>query len=282
MKKGLLLIFTLICFAGKAQIEGNLLLGLTHVTNLEMGTISGPIEGSIIYNTDENRMYAYSSSSWEKIPNSADLSVVAGAQGSVFFASALGQATENNTQFFWDATNDRLGIGTNTPTHKLQVSGQVRATSFANADGTANAPAYRFNSDGDTGMFRAAANQVGISTNSTEAVRIDANQNVGVGTTTPTSKLETGGSFATAIDTVAGSITLNEDHHTIIHNGVGTITLPAANICKGRVYVIKNTALLNPSTISTFITLAGLNGNAILAQTVLWIQSDGTDWQQIK
>lgn len=282
MKKKLLFILTLICFTGKAQIEGNLLLGLTHVTNLEMGTISGPIEGSIIYNTDENRMYAYSSSSWEKIPNSADLSVVAGAQGSVFFASAIGDATEDNNQFFWDATNNRLGIGTNTPTHTLQVNGQISAASFANADGTAIAPAYSFDNDGDTGIYSAAANELGISTNGTEAVRIDANQNVGVGTTIPTSKLETGGSFATAIDTVTGAITLDENHHTIIHDGVGTITLPAANTCKGRVYVIKNTALLNPSTISTFITLAGLNGNAVLGQTVLWIQSDGTDWQQIK
>jgi len=112
-----------------------------------------------------------------------------GTEGSLFFAAASGAPTEDNNQLFWDSSNDRLGIGTNTPTHKLQVSGQVRATSFANADGTANAPSYRFNDDANTGMFRAAADQLGFSTGSIEAIRIDASQNVGIGTSTPDESL---------------------------------------------------------------------------------------------
>ncbi len=112
-----------------------------------------------------------------------------GTEGSLFFAAASGAPTEDNSQLFWDSSNDRLGIGTNTPSHKLQVSGQVRATSFANADGTANAPSYRFNDDANTGMFRAAADQLGFSTGSIEAIRIDASQNVGIGTSTPDESL---------------------------------------------------------------------------------------------
>ncbi|WP_158975764.1 hypothetical protein [Cellulophaga sp. L1A9] len=112
-----------------------------------------------------------------------------GTEGSLFFAASSGAPTEDNNQLFWDSSNDRLGIGTNTPTHKLQVSGQVRATSFANADGTANAPSYRFNDDANTGMFRAAADQLGFSTGSIEAIRIDASQNVGIGTSTPDESL---------------------------------------------------------------------------------------------
>ncbi|QXP51776.1 hypothetical protein [Cellulophaga sp. HaHa_2_1] len=115
-----------------------------------------------------------------------------GTEGSLFFAAASGAPTEDNNQLFWDSSNDRLGIGTNTPTHKLQVSGQVRATSFANADGTANAPSYRFNDDANTGMFRAAADQLGFSTGSIEAIRIDASQNVGIGTSTPDESLHIG------------------------------------------------------------------------------------------
>ncbi|CAM4351532.1 hypothetical protein [Zobellia nedashkovskayae] len=112
-----------------------------------------------------------------------------GTTGSVFFAGATGEPTEDNNQLFWDSVNNRLGIGTDTPTHKLQVSGQVRATSFANADGTANAPSYRFNSDSDMGMYRLAANQLGFSTNGTNAMLIDASQNVGIGTVTPDESL---------------------------------------------------------------------------------------------
>ncbi|MFI8603100.1 beta strand repeat-containing protein [Cellulophaga baltica] len=112
-----------------------------------------------------------------------------GTEGSLFFAAASGAPAEDNNQLFWDSSTNRLGIGTNTPTHKLQVSGQVRATSFANADGTANSPSYRFNDDANTGMFRAAADQLGFSTGSIEAIRIDASQNVGIGTATPDESL---------------------------------------------------------------------------------------------
>ncbi len=118
-----------------------------------------------------------------------------GTTGSVFFAGAAGNITENNGQLFWDSTNNRLGIGTDSPTHKLQVTGQVRATSFANADGTATAPSYRFNNDGNTGMFRAATDQLGFSTAGAEALRIDTSGNIGIGTTTPDEALQVAGNM---------------------------------------------------------------------------------------
>jgi hypothetical protein len=43
--------------------------------------------------------------------------------GSVVFAGASGTYTQDNANFFWDDTNNRLGIGTSSPTGKLQVSG---------------------------------------------------------------------------------------------------------------------------------------------------------------
>ncbi|WP_282118155.1 beta strand repeat-containing protein [Maribacter aquivivus] len=104
-----------------------------------------------------------------------------GTTGSVFFAGADNKPSENNSQLFWDTSNNRLGIGTASPTHKLQVNGQVRATSFANANGTAGSPAYRFNDDGNTGMYRADTDELGFSTAGTEAMRIDDSQNVGIG-----------------------------------------------------------------------------------------------------
>ena len=127
--------------------------------------------------------------------NTVTLPFISGTEGSVFFADTDGTPTENNGQLFWDATNNRLGIGTDSPTHKLQVTGQVRATSFANADGTANAPSYRFNNDANTGMYRAATDQLGFSTGGSEALRIDAAGNVGIGTTTPDEALQVAGNM---------------------------------------------------------------------------------------
>jgi hypothetical protein len=46
--------------------------------------------------------------------------------GSIVFAGASGVYTQDNTNFFWDDTNNRLGIKTNTPTKTLHVAGDIR------------------------------------------------------------------------------------------------------------------------------------------------------------
>lgn len=48
--------------------------------------------------------------------------------GSVAFAGAGGALSQDNAAFFWDATNDRLGIGTGSPLDRLHVVGSAGAT----------------------------------------------------------------------------------------------------------------------------------------------------------
>lgn len=48
--------------------------------------------------------------------------------GSVVFAGASGVYTQDNTNFFWDDTNNRLGIGINTPAQLLDVRSGSAAT----------------------------------------------------------------------------------------------------------------------------------------------------------
>ena len=43
------------------------------------------------------------------------------AQGSVLFYNSMDQITQDNANFFWDDTNNRLGIGTASPVHRLHV-----------------------------------------------------------------------------------------------------------------------------------------------------------------
>jgi hypothetical protein len=47
--------------------------------------------------------------------------------GSVIFSDGTNLA-QNNTNFFWDNSNGRLGIGTNTPTTKLDVTGSLQVS----------------------------------------------------------------------------------------------------------------------------------------------------------
>ena len=61
-----------------------------------------------------------------------------------------------------------------------QTTGGARITS---TNGVAAGPAFTFNDDADTGMFRAAANQLAFSTAGSERVRIDASGRVGIGVT---------------------------------------------------------------------------------------------------
>lgn len=48
-----------------------------------------------------------------------------GTQGSVFFAGSGGTLSQNNSQLFWDNTNNRLGVGTSTPSSMLTVAGKI-------------------------------------------------------------------------------------------------------------------------------------------------------------
>ncbi len=69
-----------------------------------------------------------------------------------------------------DGGNDRVGIGMIPDTTTLTVSGQIGTT-----NGSASAPTHTFYSDPDTGMFRAGADIIGLSSAGTERYRFSYN-----------------------------------------------------------------------------------------------------------
>ncbi len=94
----------------------------------------------------------------------------------------------------------RIGIGSSltNPQSKLDVDGQVQSRGgFASTGGTEGNPGYGFYTNGDTntGMFRAAADQLAFSTGGVEALRVNASQNVGIGTNAPTERLQVQGNI---------------------------------------------------------------------------------------
>jgi len=56
--------------------------------------------------------------------------------GSVVFAGASGVYSQDNANFFWDDTNNRLGIGTSAPTTKLTISANTALPSAGAITGT--------------------------------------------------------------------------------------------------------------------------------------------------
>lgn len=56
-------------------------------------------------------------------------------QGSVLFAGTGGLLSQDNSNLFWDDSNNRLGVNTSSPTEKLHVVGNARVSTFLGVGG---------------------------------------------------------------------------------------------------------------------------------------------------
>lgn len=214
-----------------------------------------------------------------------------GTKGSLWHTQSNGVVGEiKNTSLstlamFWDQDKQRLGIGTTNPTNKLDVAGEIRSQGFSNSNGSQNEPSYSFKSDTNTGIYRAAADQLAFSTKGQEKMRLTKEGHLAIGISATNSFLEVNGALSLKItQSHTQTATLNENHHTIIlYEEVQTIVLPIASENKGRVYCLKN---LSGHDVYTGLPFIGLSYGAMtentIPQGVTWIQSDGEHWQQIR
>ncbi|MEO8516103.1 MAG: hypothetical protein ABI426_05125 [Flavobacterium sp.] len=110
-------------------------------------------------------------------------------------------------------------------------------------------------------------------------VRVGVNNNY----TAANSVLQTKGSIAKSITTTSSNITLSDIHYTVVFSGgdatIG-VTLPTATTTTGRTYIIRNTSGTTKN-ITGFINETGAIINTIPNNTVIWIQSDGSNWVSI-
>lgn len=107
---------------------------------------------------------------------------------------------------------------------------------------------------------------------------------VGVGTTAPTSPLTVNGSVAFPIKTAPnGAYTFADTDFTVIRavGNTGAFTLPAASTCSGRIYTVVNQSAA-AITISSYLGLNGSGSTTVAATSSVMLQSNGTNWYQIK
>lgn len=116
----------------------------------------------------------------------------------------------------------------------------------------------------------------------TERMTILSTGNVGINSANPVSTLEVNGSTGTAINVISGSLTLDATHSTIIiTSGTPAITLPAASSVTRRIYTIVNQTA-GARTISSYRNFSNAGTTTVLANNSITIQSDGTNWYQIR
>jgi hypothetical protein len=58
--------FLMMTLAATAQIDANSVMGMPTATTAEMTAIAGPAIGSVLYNTDDDSIYRYTSSGWQR------------------------------------------------------------------------------------------------------------------------------------------------------------------------------------------------------------------------
>ncbi len=153
--------------------------------------------------------------------------ITSGTQGSVLFAGVSGVLAQDNTNFFWDDTNNQLRLGagsaslpsytfagdtttgffsasagiigftfSGTQRYSLSsssfVSGTTGGFTIIRAIGSASAPTYTFSGDTNTGVYRDTADTLEFSTGGSERARFDSSGNFGLGDTSPASLFTVG------------------------------------------------------------------------------------------
>lgn len=99
-----------------------------------------PGEGWVVWIADEDVLYGYTDShpagSWVALTVTGGVVGGSGADGQVAFWSGTSTIT-GEANFYWDDTNDRLGIGTSSPAESLDLSGAIKiGDAVATNDGT--------------------------------------------------------------------------------------------------------------------------------------------------
>ncbi len=165
----------------KSTTKGLLIPRVTLTANLGSPLpVTSPATGLLVYNEGANQplgFYYWNGTTWDMLVtgtgNFVDLTsnqTIGGVktfsllpvfssltQGSVLFASAGGQIAQNNANFFWDNTNNRLGIGTGSPVNKLTIgdanqeaiSRDIQTGKLAIMGGTSEATGAYFQITGD-------------------------------------------------------------------------------------------------------------------------------------
>ena len=168
------------------------------------------------------------------------LSIADMTQGSIPFIGASGLVTQDNSNLFWDDTNNRLGIGTTSPNAKLNIFG------------TDNGMRLSYDGSNYTDLSTNSSGELLINTtNATEAAMI-----IGSGNTVDTSVQFDGSihDFFSGIDDSTGAYVIGSGldvTSSAVETGSGTVT----NVAGGTTLTGTNTKFTSTFRVGNQITI---------------------------
>lgn len=201
--------------------------------------------------------------------------------GSVVFATAPTQLGQDNANLFWDSTNHRLGVGTNTPTQALEVNGTGTFDGPVNSQGaSAGVTVVDRSTSGQATFYRNAGITHLFDSTFADTISYDNAGHVSIDTTPNASfQLTVNGITNSGQYDIAGKILAEYDGtHILLFDASGDadIFLGGAgdqqNYYRNNVHLFQNVgggtqyASINASTFA--VNVATLTANAITGTTI--------------
>ncbi|MFT3980728.1 MAG: hypothetical protein QM687_09690 [Ferruginibacter sp.] len=188
------------------------------MTSIQRGLIGSAPDGLMVYDTDQHLFYHYDGGSWRKITNS----------------TFWNNSTSRNYVY---NTTDSIGIGTSTPTNRLDVNGNIRTRDTLIVDGRATI-------EGSAGV----AGNLGAGSLSTSGNLTVAGNSILNGTTTANGNVNVSG-------------TVNTDAAINIDNSSAILQLKSNGVNKGFVQLSSDNLRLGTNSGNAQSIIFRLNGN---------------------
>ena len=284
----------------------NQALYLPRLSDINLAAVSNWQEGMVVYNTDHDCIQIFNGTIWNCVDTDNDgiydgsgtipaTTIATITDNLDFVTSAIDGFGVDGTTFSVDGANNRVGIGTTSPSAKLHIRNVSTSSEIMLHNGTAfnsgiagevifkmgnestNSGSIRVNRFGNSPSNDLRGGEMSfwtkndLTNTSSRRMIIKNDGRIGINTYSPSATLDVNGSVAHNITT---STTIGADAHFVIIPG-GAVTLPTPSSNTGRVLHFINTHASNAITFTTAPTGSITQVNAGMSASAI---CDGTTW----